>query len=29
MFIPKDREQGYVNNTREHYSFGFEKVFGM
>lgn len=29
MFIPKDKESGYVNNTKEHFSFEFNKLLNM
>ncbi len=28
FFIPKDREAGYINNSKEHFSFEFTKVMG-
>ena len=27
--MPKGSEQGVINNTKEHFAFEFEKVFGM
>ena len=29
MYIPKHKEAGYVNNTKEKFSFAFDEVLGM
>ncbi len=29
IYMPKDTQHGYVNNTKEHFAFQFNKLFNM